>query len=56
MSVNNSLVCAGLIWQWTKNKYLVLAKGEVMVLFCQLKAGSDATSKKTTAIDKGDHY
>jgi alkylation response protein AidB-like acyl-CoA dehydrogenase len=39
-------------------KYLVpLAKGEVMVLcLSEPEAGSDATSQKTTAIDKGDHY
>jgi alkylation response protein AidB-like acyl-CoA dehydrogenase len=39
-----------------KMKYLVpLAK---VVLFClsEPEAGSDATSQKTTAIDKGDHY
>ena len=40
-------------------KYLVpLAKGEVIGAFClsEPEAGSDATSQKTTAIDKGDHY
>jgi alkylation response protein AidB-like acyl-CoA dehydrogenase len=39
-------------------KYLVpLAKGEVIGAFClsEPEAGSDATSQKTTAIDK-DHY
>jgi alkylation response protein AidB-like acyl-CoA dehydrogenase len=42
-----------------KQKYLVpLAKGEIIGAFClsEPEAGSDATSQKTTAIDKGDHY
>jgi alkylation response protein AidB-like acyl-CoA dehydrogenase len=42
-----------------KQKYLVpLAKGEKIGAFClsEPEAGSDATSQKTTAIDKGDHY
>jgi len=62
MSVNNSLVCAGLekyCNEEQKMKYLVpLAKGEVIGAFClsEPEAGSDATSQKTTAIDKGDHY
>jgi alkylation response protein AidB-like acyl-CoA dehydrogenase len=62
MSVNNSLVCAGLekyCNEEQKIKYLVpLAKGEVIGAFClsEPEAGSDATSQKTTAIDKGDHY
>ncbi len=62
MSVNNSLVCAGLEKFGTeeqKQKYLVpLAKGDVIGAFClsEPEAGSDATSQKTTAIDKGDHY
>lgn len=62
MSVNNSLVCAGLEKYCTeeqKMKYLVpLAKGEVIGAFClsEPEAGSDATSQKTTALDKGDHY
>ncbi len=62
MSVNNSLVCAGLekyCNEDQKLKYLVpLAKGEVIGAFClsEPEAGSDATSQKTTAIDKGDHY
>jgi len=62
MSVNNSLVCAGLEKYCTeeqKMKYLVpLAKGDVIGAFClsEPEAGSDATSQKTTAIDKGDHY
>lgn len=62
MSVNNSLVCWGLEQFGTeeqKQKYLVpLAKGEKIGAFClsEPEAGSDATSQKTTAIDKGDHY
>lgn len=62
MSVNNSLVCAGLekyCSEEQKQKYLVpLASGEVIGAFClsEPDAGSDATSQKTTAIDKGDYY
>ncbi len=62
MSVNNSLVCAGLEKysdEFQKQKYLVpLAKGEVIGAFClsEPEAGSDATSQKTTAIDMGDYY
>lgn len=62
MSVNNSLVCAGLEKYGSeeqKVKYLTpLAKGEVIGAFClsEPEAGSDATSQRTTAIDKGDHY
>ena len=62
MSVNNSLVCWGLETFGTeeqKQKYLVpLAKGEIIGAFClsEPEAGSDATSQKTTAIDKGDYY
>jgi alkylation response protein AidB-like acyl-CoA dehydrogenase len=62
MSVNNSLVCWGLEKFGTeeqKQKYLVpLAKGEVIGAFClsEPEAGSDATSQRTTAEDKGDHY
>jgi alkylation response protein AidB-like acyl-CoA dehydrogenase len=62
MSVNNSLVCWGLEKFGTeeqKQKYLVpLAKGEIIGAFClsEPEAGSDATSQRTTAIDKGDHY
>ena len=62
MSVNNSLVCWGLETYGTeeqKQKYLVpLAKGEIIGAFClsEPEAGSDATSQKTTAFDKGDHY
>ena len=62
MSVNNSLVCAGIekyCNEEQKQKYLVpLAKGEVIGAFClsEPEAGSDATSQKTTAEDKGDYY
>ena len=62
MSVNNSLVCWGLETYGTeeqKRKYLVpLAKGEIHGAFClsEPEAGSDATSQKTTAEDKGDYY
>lgn len=62
MSVNNSLVCWGLEKFGTeeqKQKYLVpLAKGEKIGAFClsEPEAGSDATSQRTTAIDKGDYY
>lgn len=62
MSVNNSLVCWGLEEfgnEEQKQKYLVpLAKGEIIGAFClsEPEAGSDATSQRTTAIDKGDHY
>lgn len=62
MSVNNSLVCWGLenfASEEQKQKYLVpLAKGEKIGAFClsEPEAGSDATSQRTTAIDKGDHY
>ena len=62
VSVNNSLVCWGLETfgsEDQKQKYLTrLASGEVIGAFClsEPEAGSDATSQKTTAIDKGDHY
>ncbi len=62
MSVNNSLVCWGLEKYGTeeqKQKYLTpLAKGEILGAFClsEPEAGSDATSQRTIAIDKGDHY
>ena len=62
MSVNNSLVCAGLekfCNEEQKMKYLKpLASGEVIGAFAlsEPEAGSDATSQQTTAIDKGDHY
>ena len=67
MSVNNSLVCYGLQEYGTeaqKQKYLTpLAQGkkdgELYIgafLLSEPEAGSDATSQKTTAEDKGDHY
>ena len=62
MSVNNSLVCYGLekyANEDQKQKYLIeLATGKKLGAFClsEPEAGSDATSQKTTAIDKGDHY
>jgi alkylation response protein AidB-like acyl-CoA dehydrogenase len=67
MSVNNSLVCWGLDTYGTheqKAKYLTpLAQGrkdgELYIgafLLSEPEAGSDATSQRTTAIDKGDHY
>lgn len=62
VSVNNSLVCWGIETFGTeeqKQKYLTrLATGEIIGAFClsEPEAGSDATSQKTTAIDKGDHY
>jgi len=67
MSVNNSLVCWGLEKFGTeeqKQKYLVpLAQGrkngELHIgafLLSEPEAGSDATSQRTFAEDKGDHY
>ncbi|MBL7850643.1 MAG: acyl-CoA dehydrogenase [Cyclobacteriaceae bacterium] len=62
MSVNNSLVCWGLEMYGSeeqKEKYLKpLAAGEILGAFClsEPEAGSDATSQRTTAEDKGDHY
>ena len=62
MSVNNSLVCYGLEAYGNedqKQKYLTkLCTGASIGAFClsEPEAGSDATSQKTTAIDKGDHY
>jgi alkylation response protein AidB-like acyl-CoA dehydrogenase len=62
MSVNNSLVCWGLEKYGTeeqKEKYLKpLASGQIHGGFClsEPEAGSDATSQRTTAEDKGDHY
>ena len=62
VSVNNSLVCYGLEEFGTeaqKEKYLKpLARGEKIgaFLLSEPNAGSDATSQKTTATDKGDHY
>ena len=62
MSVNNSLVCYGIEKYGTeeqKEKYLKpLARGEKIgaYLLSEPEAGSDATSQRTTAIKKGDHY
>ncbi|HLO83297.1 MAG TPA: acyl-CoA dehydrogenase [Chitinophagaceae bacterium] len=67
MSVNNSLVCWGLEAygnEEQKQKYLVpLAQGrkdgELYIgafLLSEPEAGSDATSQRTTAEDKGDYY
>ena len=67
MSVNNSLVCYGLEAFGTeeqKQKYLTplaqgMKDGELYIgafLLSEPEAGSDATSQKTTAEDKGDHY
>jgi len=67
MSVNNSLVSWGLEAYGSeeqKQKYLTpLAQGrkdgELYIgafLLSEPEAGSDATSQKTIAIDKGDHY
>ena len=62
MSVNNSLVCWGLEKYGNedqKRKYLTkLATGEWIGAFClsEPEAGSDATSQRTIAEDKGDHY
>ena len=62
MSVNNSLVCWGIEKYGSeaqKEKYLPkLAKGEIIGAFClsEPEAGSDATSQKTTAIEKDDYY
>jgi alkylation response protein AidB-like acyl-CoA dehydrogenase len=62
VSVNNSLVCWGLETYGTeeqKQKYLVpMASGAVhgAFLLSEPEAGSDATSQRTTAEDKGDYY
>ncbi len=62
MSVNNSLVCYGLDKYGSpeqKEKYLKpLASGEIIGAFClsEPEAGSDATSQRTSAEDKGDFY
>jgi alkylation response protein AidB-like acyl-CoA dehydrogenase len=62
MSVNNSLVCFGIEEYGTeeqKEKFLKpLARGEKIgaFLLSEPEAGSDATSQKTTAEDKGDYY
>ncbi|MBN8879089.1 MAG: acyl-CoA dehydrogenase family protein [Sphingobacteriales bacterium] len=67
MSVNNSLVCYGLQQygnEEQKQKYLTpLAQGrkngELYIgafMLSEPEAGSDATSQRTIAEDKGDHY
>jgi alkylation response protein AidB-like acyl-CoA dehydrogenase len=62
MSVHNSLVTWGIEKYCSdalKEKYLpVMATGEKIgaFLLSEPEAGSDATSQKTTAEDKGDHY
>ncbi len=62
MSVNNSLVCWGIEKYGTekqKQKYLPkLTSGEQLGAFClsEPEAGSDATSQRTTAEEKGDYY
>jgi alkylation response protein AidB-like acyl-CoA dehydrogenase len=67
VSVNNSLVCYGLQEYGTeaqKQQYLTpLAQGKKdgqlyigAFLLSEPEAGSDATSQRTTAEDKGDHY
>src|SRR5262245_39489049 len=67
MSVNNSLVCYGLEKYGTeeqKQKYLApLAQGKKdgqlyigAFMLSEPEAGSDATSQRTTAEDKGDYY
>ncbi|MCM4165956.1 MULTISPECIES: acyl-CoA dehydrogenase [unclassified Arenibacter] len=62
VSVNNSLVCWGLETfgsEEQKEKYLTrLSTGQCIGAFClsEPEAGSDATSQKTTAMDRGDHY
>jgi alkylation response protein AidB-like acyl-CoA dehydrogenase len=67
MSVNNSLVCYGIEAfgnEEQKRKYLTpLAQGQKdgklyigAFLLSEPEAGSDATSQRTTAVEKGDHY
>lgn len=61
MSVNNSLVCWGLERfgsEEQKEKYLkpLAAKGIGAFCLSEPEAGSDATSQRTTAEDKGDYY
>src|SRR5580700_10237846 len=67
MSVNNSLVCWGLNAFGSheqKEKYLTpLAQGQKngalyigAFLLSEPEAGSDATSQRTNAVDKGDHF
>ena len=67
VSVNNSLVCWGLETfgnEEQKQKYLVplaqgMKDGDLYIgafLLSEPEAGSDATSQRTTAEDKGDYY
>jgi alkylation response protein AidB-like acyl-CoA dehydrogenase len=61
MSVNNSLVCWGLEQfgnEEQKVKYLKPLAERGIGAFClsEPEAGSDATSQRTTAEDKGDYY
>lgn len=61
MSVNNSLVCWGLEKYGSeeqKEKYLKPLALNGIGAFClsEPEAGSDATSQRTTAEDKGDYY
>lgn len=62
MSAHNSLVCWGVEAygeEEIKQQYLTkLASGEMIGGFClsEPEAGSDATSQRTTAEDKGDYY
>ena len=62
MSAHNSLALYGIEQYGSealKENYLApLASGKAIGCFClsEPEAGSDATSQKTTAIDKGDHY
>ncbi|NNL91721.1 MAG: acyl-CoA dehydrogenase [Saprospiraceae bacterium] len=62
MSIQNSLICSGIqnyASEELKQKYLPgLASGEVIgaFLLSEPEAGSDATSQRTTAEDKGDHF
>ncbi len=61
MSVNNSLVCWGLERfgnDEQKEKYLKPLAAHGIGAFClsEPEAGSDATSQRTTAEDKGDYY
>lgn len=61
MSVNNSLVCWGLEKfgsEEQKEKYLKPLAAQGIGAFClsEPEAGSDATSQRTMAEDKGDYY
>ncbi len=62
MSVNNSLVCWGIEKFGTEAQklkhlpHLASGAGTGAFLLSEPEAGSDASSQRTTAIDKGDHY